>query len=262
MMTRRHKKVRGGKVDALSQLNMPSPETQAIERQDKFEEQYRPPKQSSLPSSSTGVVDYLVSVIDTLKQPVVKQAITTGLKEIVEDAKPAMNKLAEDMVSLGANVAEDVAGPLIGIPRTLENVASLAETGIDLTKKTVDDVSKIKEEIEQTGHKMTDQISQTGQKLSDTVAQTGQQLTNQVSNQVSNQINQATQAAHNTLNDAVTQPIKDLKRKQEDAFERSKESMRQIAGGRKLTIKRVTRKQRGGKTRKRISMFERIHSYF
>jgi len=48
-----------------------------------------------------------------------------------------------------ANVGEDVAGPVIGIPRTISNAMNIIETGTDLTRKVLGNVSKMSNTIAQ-----------------------------------------------------------------------------------------------------------------
>ncbi len=113
------------------------------------------------------ITNTLQSGVDVLKKPEVKNVIREGLVELVDDAKPAMNKLASDGVSLVANVAEDLAGPLIGIPRTVGNVASIAETGIGLAQKTLGTMSNISNEIANTSDAVSKSVGNVQQSVSD-----------------------------------------------------------------------------------------------
>ena len=196
-------------------------------------------------------VDRIVGPLETgvavLKQPRVKKVIQEGLAELVEDAKPAFNKLASDSVSLVANVAEDVAGPLIGIPRTLGNVANIAETGIDLAKKTMGNVSDMTNEISAATSEATNMASE---------------ATNMASN-VSNVANEATNKVASNLNQ--------LKQSQQRAFDNSKRSMEQLTNPLAATgtLQNKNKTMHGGrkrphankKTRKQ-SIFQQLHAYF
>jgi len=128
----------------------------------------------------------LESGVSVLKNPRVKKVIQEGLVEIVDDAKPAINKLVGDSVSLIANVAEDVAGPLIGIPRTLGNMANIAETGIGLFQKTLGKVSNMTDEISNATNNVASSVSdlkQRQQQAFDNSAKSIQQITNSHVNQ-------------------------------------------------------------------------------
>jgi methyl-accepting chemotaxis protein len=203
-------------------------------------------------------VDRIVGPLETgvavLKQPRVKKVIQEGLAELVEDAKPAFNKLASDSVSLVANVAEDVAGPLIGIPRTLGNVANIAETGIDLAKKTMGNVSDMTNEISAATSEATNMASEATNMASE--------ATNMASN-VSNVANEATNKVASNLNQ--------LKQSQQRAFDNSKRSMEQLTNPLAATgtLQNKNKTMHGGrkrphankKTRKQ-SIFQQLHAYF
>jgi hypothetical protein len=99
--------------------------------------------------TSTRFTDGLKRGVNILKNPEVKKAIEEGFLELVDDVKPGMEKLASNTVSLVANVGEDVAGPVIGIPRTISNAMNIIETGTDLTRKVLGNVSKMSNTIAQ-----------------------------------------------------------------------------------------------------------------
>lgn len=182
------------------------------------------------------IVGPLETGVAVLKQPRVKKVIQEGLTELVEDAKPAINKLATDSVSLVANVAEDVAGPLIGIPRTLGNMANIAETGIDLAKKTMGNVSD-----------MTNEIS--------AATNVASAATNKVASEATN----------------VASNLNQLKQIQQRSFDNSKRSMEQLTNplAAPSTLQNKNKTMHGGrkrlhankKTRKQ-SIFQQLHAYF
>ena len=198
----------------------------------------------------------LESGLAQLKRPRVKKVIQDGFLELVDDAKPAFDKLASDGVSLVTNVAEDVMGPLIGIPRTLGNVADIAETGIGLANKTLGTVSDI-----------SNQLADASSNVSNSIENVGNTVTNQVGN-VSNSVENVGNALTNKVGNAVTNKVGNvsnsvsaLKQNQEQAFDNSQKSMRQLTGNNN------TRKQMGGSRRKRNktkkrSIFQELHSYF
>lgn len=99
--------------------------------------------------TSTRFRDGLKRGVNILKNPEVKKAIEEGFLELVDDVKPGMEKLERNTVALVANVGEDVAGPVIGIPRTISNAMNIVETGTDLTRKVLGNVSKMSNTIEQ-----------------------------------------------------------------------------------------------------------------
>ena len=197
----------------------------------------------------------LESGLAQLKRPRVKKVIQDGLAELVDDAKPAFDKLASDGVSLVTNVVEDVAGPLIGIPRTLGNMADIAETGIGLANKTLGTVSDISNQLTNASSNITNSVDQASNAVTGSI--------NQASNAVTGSIDQAT----NSMNDAVTNKVGNvtnsvsaLKKNQEQAFDNSQESMRQLTGT-------TRKKSMGGGRRKRMksrkrSIFQKLHSYF
>ena len=179
----------------------------------------------------------LESALTQLKRPRVKKVIQDGLAELVDDAKPAFDKLASDGVSLVTNVAEDVAGPLIGIPRTLGNMADIAETGIGLVNKTLGTVSDISNQLADASSNVSNSVGNVGNAVTGSVNNVGNAVTNQVGN--------------------VSNSVSALKKNQEQAFDNSQESMRQLTG----TRKRMGGGRRRKKTRKR-SIFQELHSYF
>ena len=220
----------------------------------------------------------LESGLAQLKRPRVKKVIKDGFLELVDDAKPAFDKLASDGVSLVTNVAEDVMGPLIGIPRTLGNVADIAETGIGLANKTLGTVSDISNQladassnvsnsIENVGNTVTNQVGNVSNAVTGSVNNVGNAVTNQVGN-VSNSVENVGNALTNKVGNAVTNKVGNvsnsvsaLKQNQEQAFDNSQKSMRQLTGNNN------TRKQMGGSRRKRNktkkrSIFQELHSYF
>lgn len=166
------------------------------------------------------ITNTLQSGVDVLKKPEVKNVIQEGLVELVDDAKPAINKLASDGVSLVANVAEDLAGPLIGIPRTVGNVASIAETGIGLAQKTLGTMSNI-----------------------------------------SNEIANASDAVSNSVGN-VQQSVSDLKQQQERAFNNSQKSIQNLTKTHRRNSSEFTGGGRKKNKTRKLSIFQRLHSYF
>jgi hypothetical protein len=173
------------------------------------------------------VLDPLEKGIDILKQPRVKRVIQKGLVELVDDLKPAAQKLADDSVSLVANVAEDIAGPLIGVPRTIGNAADIVETGIELADKTMGNISDI----------------------SDAVADASKGAVGAV-NAISS-------------GDAVSSmsALNSLKKTQAQAFDKSQESMRAL-GSNVKSLKNMTGGRGRNKTLRKRSIFQELHAYF
>lgn len=196
-----------------------------------------------LNESTAQTMDRLVGPLETgvavLKQPRVKKVVKEGLEELVDDLKPAMNKLAADSVSLVTNVVEDVAGPLIGIPRTLGNMADIAETGIELANKTMGNVSDMTNEISAAA-------SNVGNAATDVAA---------LGSSAVDSLNNSTSAVANNLNN--------LKQSQQRSFDNSKRSMAQLNPIHNKTMSRQAGggKRRNKKTRKQ-SVFQQLHAYF
>ena len=196
-----------------------------------------------LNESTAQTMDRLVGPLETgvavLKQPRVKKVVKEGLEELVDDLKPAMNKLAADSVSLVTNVVEDVAGPLIGIPRTLGNMADIAETGIELANKTMGRVSDMTNEISAAA-------SNVGNAATDVAA---------LGSSAVDSLNNSTSAVANNLNN--------LKQSQQRSFDNSKRSMAQLNPIHNKTMSRQAGggKRRNKKTRKQ-SVFQQLHAYF
>jgi methyl-accepting chemotaxis protein len=198
-----------------------------------------------LNESTAQTVDRLVGPLETgvavLKQPRVKKVVKEGLEELVDDLKPAMNKLAADSVSLVTNVVEDVAGPLIGIPRTLGNMADIAETGIELANKTMGNVSD-----------MTNEISAAATDAASSVKNVGNVATN------------ASLSASKSVAD-VSNNLNNLKQSQQRSFDNSKRSMAQLTNN-PLHNKTMSRQAGGGKRRnkktRKQSIFQQLHAYF
>ena len=203
-----------------------------------------------LNESTAQTMDRLVGPLETgvavLKQPRVKKVVKEGLEELVDDLKPAMNKLAADSVSLVTNVVEDVAGPLIGIPRTLGNMADIAETGIELANKTMGNVSDMTNEISAAASNVGNAATDVGNAATDVAA---------LGSSAVDSLNNSTSAVANNLNN--------LKQSQQRSFDNSKRSMAQLNPIHNKTMSRQAGggKRRNKKTRKQ-SVFQQLHAYF
>ena len=172
---------------------------------------------------SDAITSPLESGVAVLQNPQVKKVLQDGLVELVDDAKPALNKLAHDSMSLVANVAEDVAGPFIGIPRTLGNMADIAETGIGLLQKTLGKVSDMSNAITSATNDASTTIAglkQSQERALNNSQKSIQQLTNAAS----------TDNIHKKINKTINQT--------------------RVGGG------------GGSKTRKKRSVFQQMHAYF
>jgi len=198
-----------------------------------------------LNESTAQTMDRIVGPLETgvavLKQPRVQKVMKEGLVVLVDDLKPAMNKLTADSVSLITNVAEDVAGPLIGIPRTLGNMADIAETGIELANKTMGNVSD-----------MTNEIS--------AAAKTATDAASDAANSASNLGNVASKSVAGVSNN-----LNNLKQIQQRSFDNSKRSMAQLTNTpihNKTMSRQAGGSKRGNKKTRKQSIFQQLHAYF